>query len=196
MTEPPGTPRATAEPLRQIAADVAVIVVFALALVTSRGFADVAIWFPTAVGIVGMAAGAGKLAVDLLALRRARTVPAPDLAAPGGEPAEGFQDDAAADGDRAPEQSDLVAPPLTRQGRRELLIWLGMLAVLLALIRLIGMVPAAAVWLPAVLWWRGRRSVVLAAGGAVAVVVLLVFLEAELNVRWPVPVLDIYGMLT
>lgn len=185
----PGSRLALPGPARQVAADLAVIAVFAVALLTSRDFAPVAVWFPTAVGIVGMVAGAGKLVVDLRALRQERAAagrPAPPESGP--EPEAGEPD--------ARQPADLVPPPLTAAGRRELLIWIGLLAGLLLLVRVVGMVPAAAVWLPAVLWWRGRRSVLLAAGGAVGVVVLLVLMEAELNVRWPEPVFDIYGMLT
>lgn len=182
----PERPPASADPARQVAADAVVILVFAIALIASRDFAPVARWFPTAVGLVGMAAGAGKLVVDLLAVRRA------NRPAVTGEPE---PDAAAADLTAAP-AADLTAAPLTAAGRRELLVWLGLIAVLLALIGLIGLVAAAAVWLPAVLWWKGKRSVPLAAGGAVGVVVVMMLMEAELHVRWPDALFDIYGMLT
>lgn len=177
MSPETGGQPAVSEPVRQVAADIAVIVVFAVALIASRDFASVARWFPTAVGLVGMAAGAGKLAVDLLALRRERNP-------------------ASAEATAEPAPADLAAAPMTAAGRRELLLWIGLIAALLVLIRVIGMVPAAALWLPAVLWWRGRRSLLLAGGGAIGVVVVLVLMEAELNVRWPEALFDIYGMLT
>jgi hypothetical protein len=200
MTDRPGPAAQLSEPVRQVAADVAVILVFAVALVVSRDFASVARWFPTAVGLVGMAAGLGKLAVDMLALRKARAAAGEPEPAPEAGPAEPAPAPEAGPAEPEPgpalAPADLSAPPLTPAGRRELLIWIGLIAVLLVLIRLIGMVPAAALWLPAVLWFRGKRSVPLAAGGAVGVVVLLVLMEAELNVRWPEPLFDIYGMLT
>lgn len=80
-------------------------------------------------------------------------------------------------------------------GEARALGWVVYIAVLLLVVGLVGMIPAAAIWLPLTLVRRANLSW-LAAGISTAVLVTaLLLLEEEVGIHWPYAILDILEFL-
>jgi Flp pilus assembly protein TadB len=153
--------------LLQLVASIVILLVFAAGLYTATDFAAVARWFPTAVTLTGLVLTGAKIVVDVRNLRRPY-----------------------APSDVAEDEQDLDEAG----GRRNVLVWIAAVAVLLVLCRLVGFLWGATIWIPLVLLVVSKAkwySVVIAMLGTYSLVWCA---EVYLAMRWPAGIWDLSGV--